>query len=469
MDFYGHDGALAVRTAGFGKTRSTIALFILLARMLDVPLRVLLVMPTILFDTWVTEIKMVAPTCSVTVYDATVCLRNGKRAVQQYTAMQRAAENSNFFIVGMCSLRTELRKHESGTTVRPSVLWGNCITPWTLCAIDEVHILRNASAKLFQAAKQMRGRVINDSAKLVALTATPFINRASDVYNALSLVAGVDESLHGEAAASWLQTKYLNRDSDVIDVGVLVTFRVVSAQMLPAEMLLYREAQQRYVEQYESDVTKRGRHARLHGELMRLRAMLECFELPDNECGSKLQQIMEEVHVAPSVDRIVIFHIYKHTSRCLYERLSDTRPVFVLNGDIPESKRCETLRKWARTPGGILLAQLFITGCGLNLQCAAHVFFALRWYNSAMEMQAIARVLRYGQIQPVQVVFFIHENVYIEGEWLQTLHAAKREAEQQLLGNVTDMFSDNSSDPENVAALNENSLQLLHSKFCEHL
>ena len=466
-DQFGEIGSLAVRNAGFGKTRSTILLFILLAKLLEIPLRVLLVVPTILFDTWVNEIALVAPQCSVTVYDAGVCLKNGVRAHERWKRMQQAAETANFFIVGMYPLRTELRKHQSGHMKQPSILWGDVVTKWMMCAIDEVHILRNASAKLFQAAKQMRGAMLHDEAKLVALTATPFVNRVSDVLNALSLVAGIDESLNGDAATAWLRTKYLNRENETIDVDVSVSLRVVSAQLLPVENQLYKEAQRRYVREYESDVTTKGRHARIHGELMRLRAMLECFDLPDGVCGSKLACVVAEARAAPTADRIVIFHIYKHTSKCIEKELCGFRAVFVLNGDVPVTKRGELLKKWACTPGGVLLAQLFVTGCGLNLQCASHVFFSLRWYNHAIEIQAIARVLRFGQTKPVQILFFVHEGVYIEGAWLDTLHANKREAEIHLFGDSSNLFLENSTDPEHIAGLGDTALQLLHEEFME--
>src|SRR5437660_5046429 len=51
---------------------------------------------------------------------------------------------------------------------------------------------------------------------------------------------------------------------------------------------------------------------------------------------------------------------------------------------------------------------------GLNLQCANYVFLFDRWWNPAVEDQAINRAHRIGQQNPVFVTRFISENTIEE-------------------------------------------------------
>src|SRR5262249_44856550 len=68
---------------------------------------------------------------------------------------------------------------------------------------------------------------------------------------------------------------------------------------------------------------------------------------------------------------------------------------------------------------------------GLNLQCANYVFLFDRWWNPAVEDQAINRAHRIGQKEPVFVTRFITPNT-IESRNAEVLEK-KRQLFQELI------------------------------------
>lgn len=62
----------------------------------------------------------------------------------------------------------------------------------------------------------------------------------------------------------------------------------------------------------------------------------------------------------------------------------------------------------------VLLATITSCGVGINLECANHVFLMDPNYNPGLEIQAIHRVHRMGQLKPVSIIKFIAANTIEE-------------------------------------------------------
>jgi SNF2 family DNA or RNA helicase len=71
---------------------------------------------------------------------------------------------------------------------------------------------------------------------------------------------------------------------------------------------------------------------------------------------------------------------------------------------------------------------------GLNLQFANYVFLFDRWWNPAVEDQAINRAHRIGQKEPVIVTRFVTQNT-IENRIAEVLEAKRRLFEEVLSQN----------------------------------
>lgn len=80
------------------------------------------------------------------------------------------------------------------------------------------------------------------------------------------------------------------------------------------------------------------------------------------------------------------------------------------DGSMHQRQRAAVLKEFAERPKGcVLLLSLKAGGVGLNLTCANKVFMLDPWWSWAIEAQAIDRVHRMGQTDPVKVVRFVVE------------------------------------------------------------
>lgn len=78
------------------------------------------------------------------------------------------------------------------------------------------------------------------------------------------------------------------------------------------------------------------------------------------------------------------------------------------DGSMAQKERARVLAEFAARPKfTILLLSLRAGGVGLNLTCASRVYMMDPWWSFAVEAQAIDRVHRMGQTEPVKVVRFV--------------------------------------------------------------
>lgn len=105
----------------------------------------------------------------------------------------------------------------------------------------------------------------------------------------------------------------------------------------------------------------------------------------------------------------LILSWYKDTAKLAYQTLKGSRgvavPVSYIDGSTPESQRRKALEIYRK--GGILVGTLGALETGLNLQTGYQIAFVEQHWLSTTNDQAVARVLRRGQKQPV-LVYWLH-------------------------------------------------------------
>ena len=85
-------------------------------------------------------------------------------------------------------------------------------------------------------------------------------------------------------------------------------------------------------------------------------------------------------------------------------------PWLRFDGSMSQKERARVLAEFAARPKfTVLFLSLRAGGVGLNLTCAQRVFMMDPWWSWAVEAQAIDRVHRMGQLEPVGVVRFVVE------------------------------------------------------------
>jgi len=104
------------------------------------------------------------------------------------------------------------------------------------------------------------------------------------------------------------------------------------------------------------------------------------------------------------------------------------------HGSLPPATRQANLHRFQEDPACRLLLLTYSSGgVGLNLQCANYVFLFDRWWNPAVEEQAINRVHRIGQKEPVLVTRYLVPDT-IESR-IQEILDRKRQLFQEVIGD----------------------------------
>src|SRR5205823_9884118 len=101
------------------------------------------------------------------------------------------------------------------------------------------------------------------------------------------------------------------------------------------------------------------------------------------------------------------------------------------HGKVPSRERPGVLERFQKEPDIHVILMSYGTGSvGLNLQFTNYVFPVDRWWNPAVEDQAINRAHRIGQKEPVIVTRFVTQNT-IENRIAEVL-----EQKRQLFNEV---------------------------------
>ena len=141
---------------------------------------------------------------------------------------------------------------------------------------------------------------------------------------------------------------------------------------------------------------------------------------------------MEEV--AASGQKAIVFSQWVDTLTTIEEHLSDFQPL-QYHGRIPSKQRDPILKEFKENPDRNVLLMSYGAGAvGLNLQFCRYVFLYDRWWNPAVEDQAINRAHRIGAAGSVTVTRMI-----MEGTIEQRIHElleAKRELFREVLSDT---------------------------------
>src|SRR5260370_32666987 len=118
--------------------------------------------------------------------------------------------------------------------------------------------------------------------------------------------------------------------------------------------------------------------------------------------------------VAESGRRAIVFSHWVEPLQWLAQALAPLGPL-QYHGRIPLRERQTILERFKKDPSKHVILMSYGTGSvGLNLQFTNYVFLFDRWWNPAVEDQAINRAHRIGQREPVFVTRFVTQQTIEE-------------------------------------------------------
>lgn len=271
-----------------------------------------------------------------------------------------------------------------------------------LVVLDESQRIKNRASTTSQIVRSI------PRSRNWALTGTPVENSAEDlvgIFEFLSpgyLTDGMKPRRMGQLASDYV----LRRTKDkVLTELPPKMFRDADVELSSAQRETYRLAEEEGVLR----LTAMGDAATIHHvfELV-LRLKQICNFDPATGESTKLERLSADLEeVAASGRKAIVFSQWVKTLEVLKERLARFGPL-EYHGRIPSARRDDVIRQFKQDADSHLLLISYGAGSvGLNLQFAQYVFLFDRWWNPAVEDQAINRVHRIGAAGPVTVTRFL--------------------------------------------------------------
>lgn len=284
--------------------------------------------------------------------------------------------------------------------VRAEFYISNITEKYDIVVLDEAQRIKNPNSNTSTMCKTISREVS------WALTGTPVENSKNDLISLFSFLklGLIDEELRKEEIHKRIKNHFLRRRK----VDVLGEMPPIIEQDLLLELTgEQRNSYETCLLQTRSDFAK----AKFSdGELLALITKLKkiCNYDPISDTSVKLDALTTICDdVLQGNSKLLVFSQYVQTLKWLSKRLERYNH-YIYSGELNEKEKNEILVNFEETPEpSILFISLKAGGVGLNIQAADVVIMFDRWWNPAVEQQAVARAHRFGRNKPLHVIKFI--------------------------------------------------------------
>jgi len=408
---YSAHRAILADEMGLGKTMQAITTIRLLIRSGELR-NVLLVCPKPLVTNWQREFNLWAPEINVQVIEGTPARR---KWLWQLDGVPVRIANY------------ELLNRDLEYFDRPRSQGG---PHFDLVVLDESQRIKNQNSATSHAVRAL------SRSRSWALTGTPVENSPNDlvgIFEFLSpgyLSVGMKPSTMSEMAGDYI----LRRTKDSVE-GLGLPPKIIRDAQIDLT-----SAQKKTYSQAENDGVIRLNDM---GDSLTIQNVFElvlrlkqiCNFDPLTGESSKLERLAADLEeVAASGRKAIIFSQWVETLTKLREHLADFHPV-EYHGKIPSKQRDDVIRKFRDDKDCHVILMSYGAGSvGLNLQFASYVFLFDRWWNPAVEDQAINRAHRIGAKDRVTVTRFLIADT-IE-ERIDKVLQSKRELFEEIMSGA---------------------------------
>jgi SNF2 family DNA or RNA helicase len=380
---YPRQAAILADEMGLGKTMQAITTIRLLLCRGEIR-SALLVCPKPLVTNWVREFHLWAPEVPALVIEG--------------DQMRRAWQ------WGLPDVPLRIANYEVVIRDRETLGLGDAGRPinFDLVVLDESQRIKNRGSTTSEVVRGLSRR------RSWALTGTPVENSAEDL-------VGIFEFLAPGFLSPEMKPRKMGRT--VSDYVLRRTKEQVLTELPPkmfrdAELELTTEQRETYRLAEDEGIvrlTKMGDGATIqHVFELVLRLKQICNFDTATGTSSKLERLEADLEeIAVSGRKAIVFSQWVGTIKRLANALGQFGPL-EYHGQIPASRRDSVIRQFREDRSAHVLLMSYGAGAvGLNLQFANYVFLFDRWWNPAVEDQAINRAHRIGATGPTTVTRFL--------------------------------------------------------------
>ena len=379
---YPRHRAVLADEMGLGKTMQTITAIRLLAHQGQLR-RVLLVCPKPLVTNWQREFAQWAPEIPIT-------------TIEGGPSRRHWLWRSTGDLVRIANYETVVRDRDEVC---------NAESCFDLVVLDESQRIKNFTSATNQVIRSIPRR------RSWALTGTPLENSVEDLRGIFEFVspgqlqAKMKPRAAGRAVADYVLRR--TKDKVLTDLPPKL-FRDAEIELSPEQAESYRLAEEEGVVRLRE--LKRELTIQHVFELV-LRLKQICNFDPTTGASTKLERLEADLEeCAASGRKAILFSQWVQTIAELRTRLARFGPA-EYHGQIPSQNRDAVIARFRDDPNcHVILMTYGAGGVGLNLQFASYVFLFDRWWNPAVEDQAINRAHRIGVKRAVTVTRFLMLN-----------------------------------------------------------
>lgn len=364
---------------GLGKSMQAISSIRLLVRSGEAA-RVLVVCPKGLVSNWARELADWAPEICVAAIEGDPARRRW-----QWLLPDVPVKLANYEVV-----------------VRDSDLLAELGLTFDLVVLDEAQRIKNKSSQTNRAVVSLARR------RSWALTGTPIENSSDDLVGLFEFVdpGQINDRMPPKAMGEAVRDHILRRTKDKVLTEMPPRLdRDARIELGPEQQETYRRAEEKGVLR----LAGMGREATIrHVFELVLRLKQICnFDTATGE-SAKLERLTAELEeVQASGRKALVFSQWVNTLGRLRENLAPFGPL-EYHGGMSTAARDSAIRRFKDCPEhSVLLLSYGAGAVGLNLQFAQYVFLFDRWWNPAIEDQAINRAHRIGAAGAVTVTRFL--------------------------------------------------------------
>lgn len=278
-----------------------------------------------------------------------------------------------------------------------------------LVVLDESQRIKNRGGATAQSVCSLNRR------RSWALTGTPVENSPDDLFGIFEFVApghlqkGMKPKALGRAAGDYILRRTKDR---VLTELPPKLYRDAHVELSPEQQVSYRAAEDDGVLRL-SDLGNTASIQHVFELVLRLKQICN-FDPVTNE-SAKLERLEADLEeIAASGKKAILFSQWVETLTKIKSRV-DRFGVLEYHGRISHKQREGVIQQFKNDPDKHILLMSYGAGSvGLNLQFCEYVFLFDRWWNPAVEDQAINRAHRIGAIGPVTVTRFLAVNTIEE-------------------------------------------------------
>lgn len=371
--------ALLADEMGLGKTAQAILSLRLLFHQ-GVVRQALLICPKPLMFNWARELKLWAPDVPFETFEGD------------------AEQRRRTWLVSNCPLK--LINYE--TLTRDADMAADDRVFFDAVVLDEAQRIKNKESKTAQVVRSIR------RGRSWALSGTPIENHPDDLVNLFSFIDPdrIPPGTPPKRLPQYTSDCILRRTKDIVQSDMPPkVIRDLEVELTPAQRQAYALAEtEGVIHLNELGETITVQH--VFQLVMRLKQI--CNFDPRTGESAKMEQLLTDMEeVAASDRKAIVFSQWVEPLEILAQAL---KPYGALqyHGRIPQPERTPILDRFKSDPSCHVLLMSYGTGSvGLNLQFTNYVFLFDRWWNPAIEDQAINRAHRIGQKNPVTVTRFL--------------------------------------------------------------